>query len=77
MEYCIQTGMCRAYQCRGETDMAIVLIEGVVKENRNNLDAMVEYAKLTFDLGDLQASEAAVILLTCLVRSRGRYKLYQ
>lgn len=59
--------MCRCYNQLQRRDMALAVIGGVVRENRQNLPAMLEYARLTFDLGDLQASEAAVIMLTCLV----------
>ena len=51
--------------------MALVLVQGVVREDRQYLPAMVEYAKLTYDLSDFQASEAAIILLTCLIQKRG------
>lgn len=71
----LQTGMSRAYQLKSETDMALVLVQGVVRENRQYLPAMMEYAKLTYDLNDLQASEAAIILLTCLVQKRGQRSL--
>ena len=67
--------MSRAYQLKSETDMALVLVQGVVRENRQYLPAMMEYAKLTYDLNDLQASEAAIILLTCLVQKRGQRSL--
>ena len=64
--------MCKSYQAMGQRDMALVLAQGVVREDRQCLDAMMEYAKLTYTLGDMQASEAAVILLTCLVQKRGK-----
>ena len=64
--------MCKSYQAMGQRDMALVLAQGVVREDRQCLDAMMEYAKLTYALGDMQASEAAVILLTCLVQKRGK-----
>ena len=65
--------MCRCYQQLQQTDMALVLVQGIVRENRDNLEAMLEYAKLTFDLGDLQASESAVIMLTCLVAEKSKF----
>ena len=66
----LQLGMCRCYQQLKQRDMAIAIIGSVVREDRQNLPAMLEFAKLTFDLGDLQAQEAAIIMLTCIVADK-------
>ena len=47
LSYLLQTSMCKSYQAMGQRDMALVLAQGVVREDRQCLKAMMEYAKLT------------------------------
>ncbi|ELT91791.1 hypothetical protein CAPTEDRAFT_220635 [Capitella teleta] len=55
-KYQLQVALCQAYQLLNQKDMAIVVIEGVVRETKEFIPAVIEYSKLTFDLDVEQAT---------------------
>lgn len=60
--------LARAYLVRGEADMAIALLQGVLRENMDHDEALTEYAVLLYPLGDDQAEEAMSIIIGVLAR---------
>ncbi|XP_062589988.1 uncharacterized protein LOC134251597 [Saccostrea cucullata] len=66
----VQVWLARAYVGKGQKDMALVVLQGVLRENQEHLDALTEYAPLIFPLGPKQKEEAMTIMLTVLVNKR-------
>uniref|UniRef100_K1PXN4 Uncharacterized protein n=1 Tax=Magallana gigas TaxID=29159 RepID=K1PXN4_MAGGI len=63
----LQVWLAKAYIGKKQTDMALVVLQGVLRENQEHLDALTEYAPLIYRLGPKQKDEAMTILLTVLV----------
>lgn len=63
----VQIWLAKAYIGKKQTDMALVVLQGVLRENQEHLDALTEYAPLIYPLGPKQKEEAMTILLTVLV----------
>ncbi|XP_078324238.1 uncharacterized protein LOC111123999 isoform X2 [Crassostrea virginica] len=66
----VQVWLAKAYIGKKQTDMALVVLQGVLRENQEHLDALIEYAPLIYPLGPKQKEEAMTILLTVLVNKR-------
>ncbi|OPL20614.1 hypothetical protein AM593_01114, partial [Mytilus galloprovincialis] len=62
----VQVLLAKAYLVKGEKDMAIVLLQGILRQDKTFVDALVEYAPLLYPLGPAQSEEAMTILLTLL-----------
>lgn len=63
----VQIWLAKAYIGKKQTDMALVVLQGVLRENQEHLDALTEYAPLIYPLGPKQKEEAMTILLTVLI----------
>lgn len=50
---------------------AICIHQGVLREEKSHQEALIEYAKLTCELGEEQGIQSLNILLTALVKDKG------
>ncbi|XP_076092964.1 uncharacterized protein LOC143064197 isoform X1 [Mytilus galloprovincialis] len=66
----VQVLLAKAYLVKGEKDMAIVLLQGILRQDKTFVDALVEYAPLLYPLGPAQSEEAMTILLTLLANDK-------
>ncbi|XP_045203567.2 uncharacterized protein LOC123556712 [Mercenaria mercenaria] len=66
----IQVLLAKAYLIKEQRDMAIAVLQGVLRENIEHQEALVEYAGLLFPLGPSQKEEAMSVLLTVLARNK-------
>lgn len=66
----IQVLLAKAYLLKEQKDMAITILQGVLRENVEHEEALVEYAALLFPLGPAQSEEAMSVLLTLLARDK-------
>ncbi|WAQ99658.1 hypothetical protein MAR_024031, partial [Mya arenaria] len=64
----LQVLMAKAYLIKDEKDMAITILQGVLRENMGHDDALTEYASLLFPIGTGQAEEAVSVILGVLAR---------
>ncbi|KAH3838843.1 hypothetical protein DPMN_112259 [Dreissena polymorpha] len=67
----IQLLLAKAYLLKNEKDMAITVLQGILRENLDNDDALTEYAQLLFSLGPEQCEEAMTVILGVLARKQG------
>ncbi|XP_048776174.2 uncharacterized protein LOC125680539 isoform X2 [Ostrea edulis] len=63
----VQVLLAKAYIGKKQTDMALVLLQGVLRENKEHVDALAEYAPLIYPLGSKYREEAMTIMLTVLI----------
>ena len=47
--------------------------QGILRQDKTFVDALVEYAPLLYPLGPAQSEEAMTILLTLLANNKGKY----
>ncbi|XP_063422401.1 uncharacterized protein LOC134706948 isoform X2 [Mytilus trossulus] len=66
----VQVLLAKAYLFKGEKDMAIVLLQGILRQDKTCVDALTEYAPLLYPLGPDQSEEAMTILLTLLANDK-------
>ncbi|KAI0238820.1 hypothetical protein LSAT2_010398 [Lamellibrachia satsuma] len=69
-----RVALSRAYVLLGQKAKAFLVIQAALKNDRQYLPALEQYAKLTHDLGTDQALEAVTIILTAMVNDRGSKK---
>ena len=67
----LQLLLAKAYLLKGQKDMAITVLQGVLRENLEHEEALMEYAALLFPLGPKQSEEAVSVILTVLARKQG------
>lgn len=66
----VQVLLAKAYLLKGEKDMAIVILQGILRQDKTFVDALIEYAPLLYPLGPVQSEEAMTILLTLLANHK-------
>ena len=67
----IQVLLAKAYLVENQKDMAITVLQGVLRENVEHADALAEYAALLFSIGTTEHREEAVsAILTALANKR-------
>ncbi|KAL4230516.1 hypothetical protein ACF0H5_010898 [Mactra antiquata] len=66
----IQVLLAKACLLRHEKDMAITLLQGVIRNNFEHDEALVLYGDLLFPLGPEQREEAMSVMLTVLARNK-------
>ena len=64
----VQVLLSKAYILKHQKDMAINILQGVLRENQEQVCARVEYASILFSLGEYHAEEAMNVLLTSLAK---------
>lgn len=64
----LQFLLAKAYLLKEQKDMAITVLQGVLRENTEHKEALVEYSGLLFPLGPAQSEEAMSVLLSVLAR---------
>lgn len=67
----IQVQLAKAYLVKNEKDMAITVLQSVLRECLEHEEALTEYASVLFPLGPKQSEEAMTVILTVLARRHG------
>ena len=64
----VQVLLAKGYIMKHQKDMAINILQGVLRENQEHADALAEYAALLFPIGSTHSEEAINVLLTLLAK---------
>lgn len=65
----VQVLLAKGYLLKQQKDMAINILQGILRENQENVVALAEYANILFPLGSTHAEEAMDVLLTLLAKN--------
>lgn len=66
----VQLLLSKAYMLKEEKDMALVILQGILREDKTYVEALTEYASLIYPLGPAQSEEAMTVLLTLVANNR-------
>ncbi|XP_078693360.1 uncharacterized protein LOC144923048 isoform X1 [Branchiostoma floridae x Branchiostoma belcheri] len=66
----IQVQLAKAFILLGKHTMALQMCQAVVKEKKDHLEALLEYAELTYKMSPIHAKEALTIVMTLMVNKK-------
>ncbi|XP_033729462.1 uncharacterized protein LOC117318607, partial [Pecten maximus] len=73
IKYDVQVMLARAYLQKDQKDMAITVLQGVLREDEKNVDALAEFAPLVFPYAQPSQKENTMsVVLTLLSNNKGR-----
>ena len=65
----VQVLLAKGYLLKQQMDMAINILQGVLREDEEHVDALAEYASVLSPLGSAHAEEAMNVLLTLIAKN--------
>ncbi|CAH1245203.1 Hypp7447 [Branchiostoma lanceolatum] len=66
----LQVQLAKAFILLGKHTMALQMCQAVVKEKKDHLEALLEYAELTYKMSSAHAKEALTIVMTLMVNKK-------